>query len=77
MTLQELKEAIIKDETEFIIEMLTDVGSTLAEVNESLNDMTNEINSYQTPEELMCFYLNRGWKEQDAYNTLFAYLVEN
>ena len=33
MTLQELKEAIIKDETEFIIEMHTDAGSTLAEVS--------------------------------------------
>jgi len=77
MTLQELKQAIIKDETEFIIEMHTDVGSTLAEVNEAIKEMTDEINSCLLPEELVCFYMNRGWSEQDANGMLYNYLIES
>jgi len=77
MTLQELKNAIIKDETEFIIEMHSEVNSTLGEVNESIRDFTEEINSCQSPEELVAFYLNRGYSESDACNQLFMYLIEN
>jgi hypothetical protein len=77
MTLQELKEAIIKDETNFIIDLHTDAGSTLAEVNENISEMISEVNSCQTPDELAYMFMGLGYTEQDAYSHLFTYLVEN
>jgi hypothetical protein len=77
MTLQQLKYEIIKDETAFIIDLHTDAGSTLAEVNENINEMISEVNSCQTPEELVYMFMEQGYTEEMAYSHLFKYLVEN
>ena len=76
MTLQQLKTEIIEDETLFIIEMYEDNKAEPSEINEAINEMVSEINSYQTPEELMGYYMNRGFDESEAYNALFGYLIE-
>jgi hypothetical protein len=77
MTLQQLKEAIIKDETEFIIDLHKDVDTTLAEINENINEMISDINSCRTPEELVYMFMNLGYSETNAYSHLFKYLIEN
>lgn len=77
MTLQELKQAIIKDETEFIIDLHTDAGSTLAEVNKVIEDMTSFINSCLSLEELVCFYIDQGYSEREAHSNLLHYLIES
>ena len=76
MTLQQLKEAIIKDETEFIVEMHEDANSEPQEIEAAIDELTSEINSCQTPDELVCFYLRRGFDESEAANMLFVYLIE-
>lgn len=77
MTLQELKKAIIEDETEFIVEMYEDVNAEPSEIEEAVDDIISEVNSYQTVDELIYFYVSRGYSEQDACRNLFHYLVEN
>jgi hypothetical protein len=77
MTLQELKTAIFKDEEEFIIEMHRDVNSSIGEIKEDIKNLKEDIDSYQTPEELISFYINRGWNERDAYQQILSYLIEN
>ena len=76
MTLQQLKTEIIEDETLFIIEMYEDNNSEPSEIKEAINEMVSEINSYQTPEELIIYYINRGLDESEAYIVLFGYLIE-
>ena len=77
MTLQELKTAIFKDEEEFIIEMNQDVNSSIGEIKEDIKNLKEDINSCQTPKELIAFYTNRGWDEHDAYQQILSYLIEN
>jgi hypothetical protein len=76
MTLQQLKEAIIKDETEFIIEMHNDVNSPPNETAEAVNEITGEINSCVSTEGLILFFTSRGYDESEAYNVLLGYLIE-
>jgi subtilase family serine protease len=77
MTLQQLKYEIIKGETAFIIDLHTDANSTIAEINENINEMISEVNSCQTPEELVYMFMEQGYTEEMAYSHLFKYLVEN
>jgi hypothetical protein len=76
MTFAELKNKIIEDETEFTIEIYEDVGADQTEIDKVIGDITSEINSYQTPSELIWFFVARGYNESDAANTLFDYLIE-
>jgi hypothetical protein len=76
MTFAELKNKIIEDETEFTIEIYEDVGADQTEIDKVIGDITSEINSYQTPSELVWFFMTRGYNESDAANTLFDYLIE-
>jgi hypothetical protein len=75
MTFAELKNKIIEDETEFI-EIYEDAGADQTEIDKVIGDITSEINSYQTPSELVWFFMNRGYNESEAVNILFDYLIE-
>ncbi len=76
MTFQQLKEAIIRDETQFIEDLYHDESLSQDEYTERVKELIDEINSCQTPDELMCFYMNEGYSERDAYYNLFNYLIE-
>jgi hypothetical protein len=77
MTLQQLKEAIIQDETQFIIELYEDAKSEPYEIVEVLENMTDEVDSCQTVDELLGFFIDQGYSEREAYSHLFSYLVKN
>ena len=76
MTLQQLKAKIIEDETEFIVEMYEGSDSEPLVIKEIINEMISEVNSFQTPDELIGYYTRRGFDESEAYNVLFGYLIE-
>ena len=76
MTLQELKEIIIEDQTEFINEMYSNDSTTIGEIKEAMNDMIEDVNSCKTPEDIVGFFVGRGWDENEAYMILFSYLIE-
>lgn len=77
MTLQQLKYSIIKDETDFIVEMYEDANAEPSEIEEAVDGIINTVNSCQTVDDLVYFYTAGGFSERDAYHNLFNYLIEN
>lgn len=77
MTFQQLKEAIIHDETEFIVEMYEDNNAEPSEIEETIDELISVVNSCQVPNELVGYYMSRGFDEWEAYNVLLGYLIEN
>ena len=75
MTLQQLKEKIIHDETQFIIDLFNDESITQEEYTERALEIVSGVNSCQTPDDLICFYMNNGYSEKVAYQTMFYFLI--
>ena len=76
MTLQQLKEKIIHDETQFITDMFNDESITQEEYTERALEIVSEVNSCQTQGDLIRFYTHVGCSEQVAYEIIFNYLIE-
>ena len=77
MTLQQLKEAIIKDEAQFIEDLFHDETLSQEECTELVNEMMSEVNSCQSPDELVYYYMTQGHSEQDANRQLYYYLIKD
>lgn len=77
MKFKDLKKAIIKDETDFFVEMMEDEGIDKSEINDYVNDIHDEINSSEDYEDLVYYFINSGHNERDAYRRLLSYLIED
>lgn len=77
MTFQQLKEVIIKDETQFIEDLYHDESLSQDEYTERVKELIDEVNSCQTPNELVHFYMEQGFSERDASQQLYHQLIEN
>ena len=76
MTFQQLKEAIIRDETQLIEDLYHDESLSQDEYTERVKELINEVNSCQTPDELVYFYMEQGFSERDANQQLYYQLIE-
>jgi hypothetical protein len=77
MTLQQLKDAIIKDEAQFIEDLFHDETLLQEEYTERVNEMMDEVNSCQSPDELVYYYMEQGCSEKDANRQLYYYLIKD
>lgn len=76
MTLQQLKERIIKDETQFINDLYDDETLSKDEYLERVETLVEEVNACDSPNDLVYFYMAQGCSERDANEQLYSYLIK-
>ena len=76
MTLQQLKERIIKDETQFINDLYDDETLSKDEYLERVEALVEEVNACDSPNELVYLYMTQGYSERDANEQLYSYLIK-
>lgn len=70
-----LKE-IIEDEERFIEDLYEDNCMSEEDCNERISILNEELNTCTTVEDVVCWFINQGYSQNEAYQHVFKYLVE-
>lgn len=72
----QLIKEIIEDEERFIDDLYEDNCMNEEDYKERILDLNEELNSCTTTEDLVCYFINQGYRQNEAYQHVFKYLVE-